>query len=290
MGRTFREMERAPQEERVSWKDRIPWNKYFLAGLVMTGLALALGILGLFWTPYVPSAMDKAARGIGPTPAHPFGCDSMGRDVLSRTLEGAGSTLTIALAVLAVGAVCGLVIGALCGYYGGMADALVMRLCDAVAAFPSVLLALVVLALTGPGKYNVIGALGVLFIPSFARLVRGEFLKYRDRDFVQAAKLMGVPDPRIIFVHILPNLWPTLLSGLTIGFNNAVLAEASMSYLGIGVNTAEPSLGYLLKDGQGVLFTLPWCAVFPGLAAILLILGVSLLGEGIRERMGGTAL
>ena len=204
---------------------------YLTLGGILTACMLAFTVTGLFWTPYVPSAMDKAARGIGPTPAHPFGCDSMGRDVLSRTLEGAGSTLTIALAVLAVGAVCGLVIGALCGYYGGMADALVMRLCDAVAAFPSVLLALVVLALTGPGKYNVIGALGVLFIPSFARLVRGEFLKYRDRDFVQAAKLMGVPDPRIIFVHILPNLWPTLLSGLTIGFNNAVLAEASMSYL-----------------------------------------------------------
>ena len=107
---------------------------------------------------------------------------------------------------------------------------------------------------------------------------------------VDAARLMGVGSLRIIFIHILPNIWPTLLSGLTIGFNNAVLAEASMSYLGIGVNTAEPSLGYLLKDGQGVLFTLPWCAVFPGLAAILLILGVSLLGEGIRERMGGTAL
>ncbi len=263
---------------------------YLTLGGILTACMLAFTVTGLFWTPYAPSTMDKAARGIGPTPTHPFGCDSMGRDVLSRTLEGAGSTLTIALAVLAVGAVCGLVIGALCGYYGGVADALVMRLCDAVAAFPSVLLALVVLALTGPGKYNVIGALGVLFIPSFARLVRGEFLKYRDRDFVQAAKLMGVPDPRIIFVHILPNLWPTLLSGLTIGFNNAVLAEASMSYLGIGVNAAEPSLGYLLKDGQGVLFTLPWCAVFPGLAAILLILGVSLLGEGIRERMGGTAL
>ena len=212
---------------------------YLTLGGILTACMLAFTVTGLFWTPYVPSAMDKAARGIGPTPAHPFGCDSMGRDVLSRTLEGAGSTLTIALAVLAVGAVCGLVIGALCGYYGGMADALVMRLCDAVAAFPSVLLALVVLALTGPGKYNVIGALGVLFIPSFARLVRGEFLKYRDRDFVQAAKLMGVPDPRIIFVHILPNLWPTLLSGLTIGFNNAVLAEASMSYLGIGVSPSE---------------------------------------------------
>ena len=259
---------------------------YLTLGGILTACMLAFTVTGLFWTPYVPSAMDKAARGIGPTPAHPFGCDSMGRDVLSRTLEGAGSTLTIALAVLAVGAVCGLVIGALCGYYGGMADALVMRLCDAVAAFPSVLLALVVLALTGPGKYNVIGALGVLFIPSFARLVRGEFLKYRDRDFVQAAKLMGVPDPRIIFVHILPNLWPTLLSGLTIGFNNAVLAEASMSYLGIGVSPSEPSLGYMLKDAQGVLFTLPWCTVFPGLVVILLILGVSLLGEGVRARMG----
>ena len=190
---------------------------------------------------------------------------------------------------MAVGAVCGLVVGALCGYYGGPADALVMRLCDSVAAFPSVLLALVVLAVTGPGRYNVIGALGVLFIPSFARLVRGEFLKYRDRDFVKSARLMGVGDMRIIFVHILPNLWPTLLSGLTIGFNNAVLAEASMSYLGIGVSPTEPSLGYTLKDAQGSLFTLPWCTVFPGLAAVLLILGVGLVGEGIRERMGAAS-
>ena len=265
-------------------------NWYLTIGLVLTACMLAFTALGLFWTPYAPSAMSAPDREAPPSSAHLFGCDAYGRDVLSRTLEGAGSTLTIALAVLAVGAACGLAIGALCGYYGGPADALIMRLCDAVAAFPSVLLALVVLAVTGPGKYNVIGALGVLFIPSFARLVRGEFLKYRERDFVKSARLMGVHDLRVIFVHILPNLWPTLLSGLTIGFNNAVLAEASMSYLGIGVNAAEPSLGYLLKDGQGVLFTLPWCAVFPGLAAILLILGVSLLGEGIRERMGGTAL
>ena len=245
--------------------------------------------VGLVWPPFPPPAMSAADRNAPPCAAHPFGCDSLGRDVLSRTLEGAGSTLAIALAVLAVGAVCGLAVGALCGWYGGPADALVMRLCDAVAAFPSVLLALVVLALTGPGKYNVIGALGVLFIPSFARLTRGEFLKYRDRDFVKSARLMGVGGLRIVFVHILPNIWPTLLSGLTIGFNNAVLAEASMSYLGIGVSPTEPSLGYMLKDAQGVLFTLPWCTAFPALAVILLILGVGLVGEGIRERMGGTS-
>lgn len=261
-------------------------NWYLTIGIILTACMLGFIGLGFFWTPYAPSAMNAADKYAKPSPAHPFGCDQMGRDVLSRTLEGAGSTLTIALAVLAVGFVFGLAVGALCGYYGGAADAFIMRLCDAVAAFPSVLLALVVLAVTGPGRYNVIGALGVLFIPSFARLVRGEFLKYRDRDFVQSARLMGVGDGRIIFIHILPNTWPTLLSGLAIGFNNAVLAEASMSYLGIGVSVTEPSLGYLLKDAQGVLFSAPWCTAFPGLAAILLILGAGLVGEGIRERMG----
>ena len=262
---------------------------YLTIGGILTALMLAFTALGLFWTPYSPTAVSAPDRSAPPCAAHPFGCDQLGRDVLSRTLEGAGATLTIALAVLLVGAVCGLAVGALCGYYGGPADALIMRVCDAVAAFPSVLLAMVVLAVTGPGRYHVIEALGVLFIPSFARLVRGEFLKYRDRDFVRSARLMGVGNLRIIFVHILPNTWPTLLSGLTIGFNNAVLAEASMSYLGIGVSPTEPSLGYLLRDAQGVLFTLPWCTVFPGMAVILLILGVGLVGEGIREQMGVAA-
>ncbi len=259
---------------------------YLTIGGILTACMLAFTAAGLFWTPYSPTAMSAPDRNAGPSAAHPFGCDQLGRDILSRTLEGAGSTLTIALAVLAVGFVFGLLIGALCGYYGGAADALVMRLCDAIAAFPSVLLALVVLAVIGPGKYNVIGALGVLFIPSFARLVRGEFLKYRDRDFVRSARLMGVSDLRIIFVHILPNTWPTLLSGLTIGFNNAVLGEASMSYLGIGVNPTEPSLGYMLKEAQGFLFTTPWYTAFPAAIVILLILGVGLIGEGVRERMG----
>ncbi len=263
-----------------------PGSWYLTIGTVLTALMLLYIAVGFFWTPYVPSAMSAADREAKPSLRHLFGCDSMGRDVFSRTLEGAGSTLSIALAVLAVGAVCGLAVGALCGYYGGPVDALVMRLCDAIAAFPSVLLALVVLAVTGPGKYNVIGALGVLFVPSFARLVRGEFLKYRDRDFVRSARLMGVSGLRIIFVHILPNTWPVLLSGLTIGFNNAVLAEASMSYLGVGVTPTEPSLGYMLKDAQGYLFTLPWCAVFPAAVVILLILGVGLVGEGVRERLG----
>ena len=190
--------------------------------------------------------------------------------------------MTIALAVLAVGFVFGLVIGGLCGYYGGAVDAAIMRVCDAITAFPSILLAMVVIAVIGPGKYKVIAALGILFIPSFSRLVRGEFIKYRDRDFVRAAKLAGVSDLRIIFAHILPKL----LSGLTIGFNNAVLSEASMSYLGIGVGPADASLGRMLSESQGILLTAPWCTIFPAIVVILLILGVGMIGEGIRERIG----
>ena len=259
---------------------------YWRLGSVITVLTLAFALVGAFWTPYDPAAFDALNKNAPPSLAHPFGCDQMGRDILSRTLEGAGTTLTIALAVLAVGFVVGLLVGALCGYYGGALDGIVMRLCDAIAAFPSILLALVVIAVIGSGKYNVILALGILFIPSFARLVRGEFMKYRERDFVRSAQLMGVHDLRIIFVHILPNTWPVLISGLTIGFNNAVLSEASMSYLGIGVTAPDSSLGRLLKESQNYLMTAPWNMLFPALVVVLLILGVSMLGEGLRERMG----
>ncbi len=261
-------------------------NWYLRIGGALSLLMLIFCAVGLFWTPHDPSAISAADRYALPSPAHLFGCDALGRDIFSRVLQGAAATLTIALAVLAIGAVCGLVIGGLCGYFGGAADAIVMRLCDAIAAFPSVLLALVVMALTGAGRYHLIFALGVLFIPSFARLVRGEFLRQRDLDYVKSARLMGVSPLRIVFVHILPNTFPVLLSGLTIGFNNAVLAEASMSFLGIGVTPQDPSLGYMLSEAQGYLLKTPWYAGFLALTTILLILGVGLLGEGIRSETG----
>lgn len=261
-------------------------NWYLRVGAVIALIMAVFTLTGLFYTPYDATKMSSADKYASPSFRHLFGCDQMGRDIFSRTLEGAGTTMTIAMATVVIGFVAGLIIGALCGYYGGVVDTVAMRICDAIAAFPSILLAMVVIALIGPGKYNIIAALGVLFIPSFARLVRGEFLKYRDRDFVSSARLTGVSGLRIIFVHILPNTWPVLLSGLTIGFNNAVLAEASMSYLGIGVMPPDASLGRMLSEAQGYLFTAPWYTVFPGLIVILLILGVGMIGEGIRERIG----
>lgn len=261
-------------------------NWYFQLGKIITVFMLLYIAVGFFWTPYDPGSLSATDRFDAPSLSHLFGCDQLGRDVFSRTLEGAGNTLIIALSVLAVGFVFGLTIGALCGYYGGVADAVIMRICDAITAFPSILMAMVIIALTGTGTYNIIAVLGVLFIPSFARLVRGEFIKYRDRDFVTAARLAGVSPLRVIFVHILPNTWQVLLSGLTIGFNNAVLSEASMSFLGIGVGPADASLGRMLSEGQGILFSAPWCTLFPALVVIVLVLGVGMLGEGIRERIG----
>lgn len=260
-------------------------NWYLRFGTALTLVCLLFILLGFFWTPYEAGHLSAADRFAPPSGAHLFGCDQLGRDILSRTLEGAGSTFVIALAVVAVGFVFGLMIGALCGYFGGPLDGLLMRLCDAVTAFPSILLAMVIVALMGPGTYHIILALGILFVPSFARLVRSEFLKFRQREFVEAARATGISPLRIVFRHILPNTWPVLLSGLTIGFNNAVLSEASMSFLGIGVGPADASLGRMLSEGQGILFSAPWCTLFPGLAVILLILGVGMLGEGIRENL-----
>ena len=258
-------------------------NKNFTAGAVITACMLLVILVGLVWTPYDPNAMDGAAKRLAPCLTHPLGTDNFGRDILSRVVEGAGATFLIAAATVAIGLAAGLVIGGLTGYYGGWLDEIVMRLNDALAAFPSILLALVLIALMGGGKYNIILALGLLFIPSFARVVRGEVARQKSLDYVALAKLMGAGDMRVLFRHILPNIVPVLLPSVAIGFNNAVLAEASMSYLGVGVQPPDASLGRMLNEAQGYLLTAPWYALSAGAAIILLVLGFGLLSEG----MGG---
>lgn len=249
----------------------------------MTGLI----VLGFFWVPYDTEAMQGSLKLNAPSLVHIFGTDQFGRDVFSRVLAGAGSTLTIAVGTILIGGGIGILVGAVTGYFGGWLDEGLMRVNDALAAFPSVLLALVIISIWGTGKYKVMLALGIAFIPSFARIVRGEFMRCREEDYVTSARLTGVSTPRILFVHILPNILPALLSSLTIGFNNAVIQEAGMSYLGIGVQPPDASLGRMLSESQTYLASGPWCAVFPGLFLVLLILGVGMLGEGILDRFGG---
>lgn len=259
-------------------------NSFFYIGggisLVMTLLIL----MGYIWPPYSPTQMDASAQMQAPSLQHLLGTDNFGRDIFSRVLQGAGTSFLIAVSVVAIGCLAGILVGSLCGYYGGTADVILTRVCDSITAFPSILLALVIVSVVGSGTYNIIVALGILFIPSFARIVRGEFARCRHLNYIQSAKLMGVGDARILFSHILPNTFSVLLPAITIGFNNAILSEASMSFLGIGIQPPHASLGSMLNDSQTYLRSAPWYALSVGGTIVLLILGFSLLSEGLQQR------
>jgi len=253
----------------------------FILGCCLVALVFLPVLIGFVWTPYEPGAMDITAKSMPPSLLHWFGTDYFGRDVFSRVMEGARMTFLVGAASIAIGAGIGIFVGALTGYFGGPLDELLMRVNDGLASFPSVLLALVLVSVFGSGKYMIIVALGIVFIPSFARVARSEFIAQKERDYVKNAKLMGAGPLRIMFVHILPNTRGILLSAVTIGFNNAVLAEAGLSYLGIGTQPTDVSLGRMLADAQGYLMKAPWFALAPGLTIVLTVLGFSLISESL---------
>lgn len=255
----------------------------FRIGLTIAAIMAVLALVGYVWTPYDPSAIVGSEKFLAPSLRHLFGTDNFGRDIFSRVMVGVGTTFFISLCTVCIGGIVGTLIGAFTGYFGGVVDEVLMRINDALTAFPSILLALVFIAMLGFGKYNVILALGVAFIPSFARVVRAEFARHRSMSYVKSARLMGASHLRIMFRHILPNTWGVLLPALIIGFNNAVLAEASMSYLGIGVAPPDVSLGYMLSESQSYMIRAPWYVLCTGLVIVLLILGVSMMGEGLRK-------
>ena len=269
----------------VKNKNPFAGNWFLTAGAAITVFMILFTLLGQIWTPYDPSLPDENAMSLAPSPAHWFGTDSFGRDILSRVMNGAGTTLLIAFLVVLIGGIAGVIIGSLTGYFGGVVDEVLMRICDLITAFPSILLALIILRIVEPGVKNVVWVLAILFVPSFARVVRTEFARCRTQNYVKLARLQGAGPFRIMLRHILPNVWPVLLPAVSIGFNNAVLAEASMSFLGVGVSASEVSLGRMLYDSQNtILRGAPWYALTVGLVIVLMILGFSLLGEGLRQR------
>lgn len=258
-------------------------NKYFIAGCLIAGFFVLLGVIGIFWTPYGATEISGSERFMAPGFKHLMGTDNFGRDILSRVMKGLGMTVFVGTFVVFVSGSIGILIGAVTGYFGGIADEIIMRINDAVNGFPSILLALVFISVSGSGKYNVVFSLAIVFIPGFVRIVRSEFIKYKTHDFVKSAKLMGARHKRIMFAHIFPNIISTFMVAAAIGFNNAVLAEAGMSYLGIGLQPPDASIGKMLSDAQGYLFSAPWYALGPGIVLVLFILAFSLLSEGIRR-------
>ena len=256
-------------------------NMNYYIGVILVVIVCVMVVVSFFYTPYDPNGMDSLAVNESPSINHWFGTDYFGRDILSRVMLGMRTTFFIAISTVLIGGTIGTVIGAITGYYGGRFDEIIMRINDGLASFPSILLALIFVSIFGTGKYPVIFALGILFIPSFARVVRGEFLKLKEMDFVKNAKLLGINDLRIMFVHMFPNTKQIMISSIGIGFNNAVLAESSMSYLGLGVQPPDASLGRMLSEAQAYLLNAPWFAVAPGLVIIVTVLGFYLVADNL---------
>jgi peptide/nickel transport system permease protein len=239
---------------------------------------------GIFYLPRGINDMDSGRRFLPPQGRHLLGTDNFGRDVFSRIVAGGRYTLLIAVLTVAGSALAGSVLGLASGYAGGLWDEITMRFMDALSSFPGLLLALMTAALFGGGGPALAAALLLLFIPGFTRIARSGALQYRRRDFVLAAEILGASPCRILFSHILPNLAPSLLSAAALGLSNAILAEAAMSYLGLGIQPPIPSWGRMLAESQTFLFNAPWCALAPGIMIMLAVLAFHILGEGIRRR------
>ncbi len=254
-----------------------------MIGVVLVGAALAAAGLSLVWTPHDVAAIDIGARLQAPSPAHWLGTDHLGRDVFSMALAGARSSIGVALAALVIGVGIGAPLGLAAASIGGLFDDVVMRGGDLVFAFPALLLAILLAATLGPSGANAVIAIGVFSAPVFARVVRGSAMTLLTRDFVLAARAAGKSRARIAVQHILPNLLDQLVVQATIQFALAILAEAALSYVGLGVQPPAASWGRMLAESQTFVFLAPWLAVAPGLAIFATVLGLTLLGDGLRD-------
>jgi peptide/nickel transport system permease protein len=255
----------------------------FVLGAAITLALLATAALSFVYTPRDPLAMSITGRLQGPSAASPFGTDQYGRDILSRVMTGAVTSIAVGVIAVSIGAAVGVVIGMLSGWIGGWVDETFMRLIDAVQGFPAILSALLFTAVFSPGVVVSMVAIGIAFVPAFARLTRSSFLELREREFVVAARALGAGDGRLVLRHILPNSLAPLIVQATTSFPVAILAEAALAYLGLGTQPPHPSWGLMLRDAQSFLSMNPSFALFPGGAIAVTVLGLNLLGDGLRD-------
>lgn len=264
---------------------RLLRNFAFTAGLALTLLILAAALAAPLIAQYDPNVQDTSRRLEGPSKEHPLGLDDLGRDVLSRIVFGARVSLRVGFSVVLMAAAIGVTLGAISGYFGGLIDMLVMRLCDILLAFPGILLAIALVAVLGPSLNNVILALATIGWVGYARLVRGQVLKVREMEYVTAAKALGARSPRVIVLHVLPNVLNPVIVMATLGLAGAILAEAALSFLGLGVQPPTPSWGAMLTSGRRYLGLANHLAIFPGAAIMLAVMGLNFLGDGLIDAL-----
>lgn len=260
-----------------------------VAGAIMVAIILFCAVIGPRVMPHDPVKQSIMSRYADPiwgekgSTKHLVGADNMGRDILSRTIAGARVSVQVALIVVAVALIVGSLLGALAGFYGGVLDTVIMRLVDFQLAFPFLLLALIFMAILGPGFTTLVFALSMGFWINFARVVRSEALRIRQLDFIDAAITMGVPQWRIILTHVLPNVLPAILVVATLDVALVVLSEAGLSFLGLGVQPPTISWGMMIADGRDYLYDQPWIVIAPGIAVLITSVGINLFGDFLRD-------
>jgi peptide/nickel transport system permease protein len=260
-------------------------NRLAAAGGALVAAVFILSVFAPLLSPHDPSAIDIKSILTGPSLAHPFGTDDLGRDVLSRMIWGARVSLKVGFSAVGIATLIGILLGALAGYYGGVLDGMIMRAVDIMLTLPTIFLILAVIAILEPSIWNIMVVIGLTSWMEPARLIRAEFLSLKEREFVVAARAIGASDARIIFRHVLPNGLSPILVSATLGIGGAILIESALSFLGLGVQPPTPSWGSLLASGKDNIEIAWWLSAFPGLAILLTVLGYNLLGEGIRDAL-----
>ena len=273
----------APRQRLPRIMRRFLRNGPAVFSLVIVSLMILVALLAPAITQYAPSDVSYTDITAAPSAQHLFGTDELGRDVFARVVYGARISLTVGFLATFGAAVVGALVGIISGYLGGWIDEIIMRFVDAMLALPFLVLAIVVAAVLGPSLQNTILAIAIVSLPGFARIARGEVLAIKERDFVQAAQALGAATSRTLRRHILPNISGPLIVQVTLSTAQAILTESSLSFLGLGVQPPTPAWGSMLNTAKGYLDGAPWMALFPGLAIFLTVLGLSLLGDGLRE-------
>ena len=256
------------------------------AGLV--GLVAAAALVSFVWLPHDPQRLNFAAQLSGPTETHWFGTDHFGRDLFSRVLIGARATLYVGFIAVGIALSLGSLLGALAGWWGGWLDEVLMRLVDVLYAFPAILMALLLAAVYRPGTLTAMTAIGLATVPIFARLMRASVVSLRERDYVEAGRALGASGARLLWGHVLPGALSPIVVQASLSLAIAVLAEAALSFLGLGTPPDVPSWGNMLREAQGFMAISPWAALVPGIAILITVLGWSLLGDGLRDRLDPT--
>ncbi len=260
-------------------------NLNFTVGFILSIIVICMALTSIVWTPYEPNAMNSRDRLKSPSLKHPLGTDQYGRDIISRVMVGAINSIIVGLVTVSIGLSIGVMLGMVSAYYGKLVDESIMRLSDLLFGFPAVLTAILITSVLGPSMINAMLAIGIFYIPVFARLTRAVAMTIWEREFITAARASSLSEWAIAWRHVLPNILSPLLIQGTIQFAVAIIAEAGLSYLGLGTQPPNASWGRMLNEAQTYMGAAPWLAIFPGVAIAWAVLGFNLLGDGLRDTL-----